>query len=310
MSSVLITGCNGYVGVEMCNKFRQHGWQVYGIDMCPPHGNQEGLLHKFVCSPVQELTAKTVPSVDAVIHLAGASRIVDTFPESYYYENNVDSTQCLRALYPDTPIYLASTTGMFNESREIEHKHPYTSSKAMAEKYADVVFRMGTIVGANINGDYHGVADLMLHSALTKGNITVAQGDKWRPLAGLNFICNTYFQYVSSGTILKPNGFQTWKHLWETCVTVEQISTAIYDMLWNKDSFGTRPEDAGPVEPVGRIFQEDLKGIEKKAPVISSIPPDYVEEDSPLYTTRLYRVITECIERYEMFVKPKQNKGD
>lgn len=29
---VLIAGCSGYLGVELCCKFRTLGWQVFGID--------------------------------------------------------------------------------------------------------------------------------------------------------------------------------------------------------------------------------------------------------------------------------------
>ena len=61
--------------------------------------------------------------LDAIIHLAGASKIVDDLPDSHYRTNNVETTKHLREMYPDVPLYLASTTSMYNETKQIEHKH-------------------------------------------------------------------------------------------------------------------------------------------------------------------------------------------
>ena len=108
----------------------------------------------------------------------------------------METTKRLRELYPDVPLYLASTTAMYNEGKQIEHKHAYTRSKYEAEQYADVIFRMGSIVGANRAGNFGYVVDLMLHDAITKQKIVIAQGAKIRAVAGITYICMMWYRNV------------------------------------------------------------------------------------------------------------------
>lgn len=310
MKGVLITGCNGYIGVDMSIAFNRHGWEVWGVDIVPPNANQRGLFKDFVCSRVQDLTMSKIPKVDAVVHLAGASKVVDTHSEVYYYDNNVGTTKVLRGLYPDTAIYLASTTGMYNEKGEVEHKHYYTSSKELAEEYADIAFRMGTLCGANANGHYHLVMDLMIHNAITKGEITVAQGNKWRPLLSLTHACEAWVQYVTSGHLMEniANGYENvFMNLYETVATIEDIARAIVDVYWVRRTFDLKPEDVSSVKPVELKYQDDLEGIEKKAPPLSSVPSDF--NDSSVWRTRLLRLVAESIERYQSFVRDGVEKG-
>lgn len=297
MRNVLITGCNGYLGVEMSMYFRMHGWHVFGVDPKPAPKCQEGVLEDFENKHIQDLMAPPWV-VDAVIHLGGASKIVDDYPDSYYTKHNVETTKRLRELYPDVPLYLASTTAMYNEQKQIEHKHPYTRSKHEAEAYADVVFRMGTIVGTNRTGDFHGVIDLMIDSAFKKREIIVAQGAKMRPLAGITYICMMYFRNVENGALAgraKREGAKVIMHLYETCQSIENMATATYRGLY---ALSQTRYDAGKIN---FVRQNDLKGILKQAPTISSIPPDF--QPGPVYDVRLFRLVMECLERYEYFVK-------
>ena len=302
--SVLITGCNGYIGADVAVTFKQHGWSVYGIDMLPPTARQQGLFDDFICGEVQDQTRKTLPEVDAILHFAAESRLVDNLSEVHYYNHNVLSTKRLYEIY-DAPIYLASTTAMYNEAREVEHKHYYSGSKVLAEDFVDVSFRQGTVVGANYNGVFRGVVDLMIDNAVKKGEITVAQPRKWRPLAGLTYLSNMWYRYVDNGTLVQPElrsqlGRVVVMHLWETCCTIGDIAQAVVDMLMKKLE-RSKADDLG-LFPLAIELQEqeDLEGIEKKAPYISSKTPDY--EHSPVYVTRLYRLVTEAIERYEISV--------
>lgn len=297
MRNVLITGCNGYLGVEMSMYFRMHGWHVFGVDPKPAPKCQEGVLEDFENKHIQDLMAPPWV-VDAVVHLGGASKIVDDYPDSYYTKHNVETTKRLRELYPDVPLYLASTTGMYNEQRQIEHKHPYTRSKHEAEAFADVVFRMGTIVGTNRAGNFDYVIDLMIDSALKKREIIVAQGAKIRPLAGITYICMMYFRNVENGALArraKREGAKVIMHLYETCQSIENIATATHRGLY---ALSQTRYDAGKIN---FVRQNDLKGILKQAPSISSIPPDF--QPGPVYDVRLFRLVMECLERYEYFVK-------
>lgn len=55
MSNVLITGCNGYLGVEMSMYFRMHGWSVFCVDPKPAQKYQEDVLTDFENKHIQEL---------------------------------------------------------------------------------------------------------------------------------------------------------------------------------------------------------------------------------------------------------------
>ena len=173
MSSLLVTGCCGYLGKEICNAFRIAGWQVFGIDRtsAPPQ------LTAILADVYQGDVLTWEPpwnNIDAIVHLAGASRIVDDYPDSYYYRNNIQTTKHMKEVYPDVPLYYASSTAMYDESGNNKHIHPYTSSKEEAEQYANVVFRTGTVMGSNWDGDYHGMVDLMLDSVYQKGILICA----------------------------------------------------------------------------------------------------------------------------------------
>ena len=288
MRSVLITGCSGYVGSDMSLYFNLHGWEVFGIDSSAPSSQLARELADFEQKKVQKLMAPPW-KVDAVLHLAGASKIVDDYPDEHYFDNNVGTTKHLRELYPDVPIYLASTTAMFDENAEIKHLHPYTESKAAAEEYANVVFRMGTIVGANHAGDFHGVIDMMLDSICRRKELLVAEGAKMRPLAGLTYICAMWHRAVSSGRFAERSmdeGALVIQHLYETVQSIENVSRAVIGYFKGNN----------PLE-FKVIRRNDLKGIEKQAPPISSIPPDF--ELGPLNDIRLARLVAECVERYE-----------
>ena len=296
MQNVLITGCNGYLGVEMCMYFRMHGWNVFGVDPKPAPKCQEGVLRDFENKFLHDLMAPPWV-VDAVIHLGGASQIADDYPDSYYTKHNVDTTATLRELYPNVPLYLASTTAMYNERKQIEHKHPYPRSKQEAEQYADVVFRMGTIVGANRAGNFVGVIDKMIDSALKKREITVAQGAKMRPLAGITYICMMYFRNVANGALAgraRKEGAKVIMHLYETCQSIENMATATHRGLY------ALPQTHYDAERINFVRQNDLKGMLKQAPALSSIPPDF--QPSAVYDVRLFRLVMECLERYEYFV--------
>ena len=309
MRNVLITGCNGYLGVEMSMYFRMHGWHVFGVDPKPAPKCQEGVLEDFENKHIQELIAPPW-IVDAVVHLGGASQIADDYPDSHYTKHNVETTKQLRELYPDVPLYLASTTAMYNEQKQIEHKHPYTRSKHEAEAYADVVFRMGTIVGTNRTGSFVGVVDKMINSAIKKREITVAQGAKMRPLAGITYICMMYFRNVENGALAgraKREGGKVIMHLYETCQSIENIATATHRGLYalSQTRYDARIKgtnsDCDRDPQINFVRQNDLAGMLKQAPSISSIPPDF--QPGPVYDVRLFRLVMECLERYEYFVK-------
>ena len=295
MGRVLITGCNGYLGTEMGWYFKIHGWEVFGLDPKPAPKFQEDILLDFENKIVQDLKSRPW-AVDAVIHLGGFGIMADDFEESNYQEHNVNSTKVLRELYPDVPLYLASTMSMYNEDKQIEHVHPYSRSKHEAENYVDVAFRMGAITGTNRDGSFNGVVDAMIDSAIRKNEIIIAQGTKMRAPAGLTYICMMYYRNVANGLLAnrsRKESAQVVMHLYETCQSIEDIAMAVHQCMGILPKYNT--------EKINFTRQDDLKGIINLSAYISHVPPDF--QPSHVYDVRLNRIVMECIERYECFVK-------
>lgn len=281
--NVLITGCNGYLGVGMCHSFSMWGWDVFGVDLYTLTENK--WLTGFCQMSISELRQK-LWDVDAVIHLAGAS-VADDRHDEAYYTNTVEATQKLRRLYPHTPILFASVCAMYNEAGEIEHKHRYSQTKELAEREVDQAFRMASICGANPCGHFATVVDLMIDSAYKHGYINIAEGDKYRPVASIDYICDAYRRYATLLSFDKLGSAAI--NLWNAVATIDDIGEAVAGLV----SYTTRKE-------IGVRRQDDLSQIDKKQPRMSIIPPgcDIIRQRR----STLLSVIQNAIERYEKYV--------
>lgn len=284
MNRVLITGCNGYLGVEMCHSFSTWGWDVFGVD--PSTLTENRWLTDFCHMSISELRQKPW-DVDVIIHLAGASVADDRYDEAYFVTNTIEATQKLRHLYPETPIVFSSTCTMYNEAGEIEHKHHYSRTKERAEREVDQAFRIGSITGANRCGCIVTVIDLMIDSAYKRGYINIAEGDKYRPVASIDYICDAYRQYATLLPFDKLGS--TVVNLWNAVATIDDIGEAAAGLV----SYTTRKE-------IEVRRQDNLNRIDKKQPRMSIIPPDC--DIIRQRRSALLSVVQNAIERYEKYV--------
>ena len=299
MPNVVITGCNGYLGTELSLFFKMHGWHVCGIDPKPPNDQQRSYLLDHEQKNIEDLKAPPWQA-DAVVHLGGASRMADDLTDKHYFDLNVEQSHHLEELYPLTPIYLASTTAMYNEDKQIEHKHPYTETKHRSEIYCKVAFRLGTICGINNNGQFISLIDHMIHSAMTKNEIRIEDGGRYRPLSGITYICMMILRNVTNGALAQratDENSHVIMHLYETCKTIEVIATAVQRCL--RTSTIHRSENEIQINRPTRL--DDLYPHKR----ISSIPPDF--QNDLIYDARLYRLVMECIERYLYFRQEQPN---
>ncbi|MGI5503630.1 NAD-dependent epimerase/dehydratase family protein [Lentzea sp. CA-135723] len=129
-----MTGATGYVGREVVRELRVHGHEPVSWG-------------RRLSEPVE------VEGVDAVIHLAAAARVRESFhdPISYYETNVVGTLDMLKALEGQRFLF-ASTGGVYRpsaavltEDSPLEPSSPYAASKAAAEELVAWTARSGQI---------------------------------------------------------------------------------------------------------------------------------------------------------------------
>ena len=278
---VLITGISGYLGYEMAHYFQERGHKVFGIDH-----NECDEFDSVVTGNILDLSAQPFV-VDAIAHLAGASKLDSSYSELYYYKNNVEVSRKLKGLYPSTPILMASTTGMYNEQGVVEHKFHYSRTKEMAEEYADGVFRMGTICGINRRGVSKNIGGIIPRDAMEKGRILVAQGEKYRPLLKLDSAVSSWYNAVlcavQTGTVDQRID------LYESCVTITEFCSAIKTCVtWYTG------------RDIEIVHQSGLDGIDKQAPWISPIPPGGIPPHNEFQLMKLAMYCVDCYTHHDI----------
>jgi UDP-glucose 4-epimerase len=131
---VLVTGANGYVGRAVVRELQVHG-------------HEPVLSRQRLSEPFGSIDA------DAVIHLAGATRVRESFEDPLsYYSVNVGGTLNLLKALEGQRFLLASTAGVYRPSAAAlteesvrEPSSPYAASKAAAEDLVAWAARSGRI---------------------------------------------------------------------------------------------------------------------------------------------------------------------
>ena len=273
---VLITGCSGYLGSEMCAFFQYYNWQVFGIDPVEPPKSLK--LTEFIQAKVGNVVQGLL-DVDVVIHLAGLTKL--GFDREEYWRNNVESTKRLRDLYPDVPILFASTCAMYNGHGLPDVEHPYPESKREAEQYADIVFRMGSVTGCNRFGHYLRVPDHMIANAYKEKVIRVINPEAQRALAGINWICEWYHNYAHEVRELAPPLDHEMILLVQTQASMKDLGYMVRDVIGDSDiEIRTESTESNP-------------GFLTGSNIVPTAPTD---EDS------LRELVREAVYKYRYFV--------
>ena len=238
VNKALITGCCGYFGSQLMLRMAGEGWDIVGVDSdekaieriigSDPDINEVVIHAKSLLQYYPPPDDDMVTMFDAVIHLAGIAAIGDS--EDYNF--NVSLSKHLRNIFPKTPIYFASTAQMYDETGEVNPKHPYSKSKLEAEQYANVSFRMGSLVGANYLGQFSTVVDLMIDSAYKDKMIYVAYGYEQKPLLEIEHACELWLSKICYDLGRQwqiPRG--EVDTLVDHCVTIDKIARTVYTHL-------------------------------------------------------------------------------
>jgi nucleoside-diphosphate-sugar epimerase len=200
---VLITGGAGYIGSVLVPALLKRGHAVrvldygfFGLDHLPHEA--EVISHDII-----DFDDRWLEDIDAIIHLAGLSNdpMADFSPKLNYEINAAGSAVVAQAAKSAgvRRFVMGSSCSVygFSEEQEVDEEwlakpaYPYAISKLMAERalqcladesFQPIVLRKGTVIGWSPRMRYDLVANTMVKSALTQGQITVRNPNLWRPI--------------------------------------------------------------------------------------------------------------------------------
>ncbi len=200
--NILVTGCSGFVGFNLCERLLKEGHEVLGVDSLNNYYDvnlkiartNELKKHRnfrFLKADISDLKKTDIRGMEIIFHLAAYAGVRDSVERPLlYHDVNVNSTLNLLELSLDEArkFIFASTSAVYgnteklptNEEAQLNPVSPYGASKLAAEKYCetyancygiDVVnFRYYTMYGQWGRPDMLILRDIM---SCLEGTITV-----------------------------------------------------------------------------------------------------------------------------------------
>lgn len=173
MRKILVTGCNGTIGTELCLRLLKEGHEVLGIDM--RDNKWEPAVAKI--TQIKDLTKKeevnSLPiDIDVVIHLAANARVYDLVIEPDKALANVTTTynilEYVRKTTGKRILFASSRETYGNQEKEILKEtdadfnlceSPYAASKFAGEAFVQGYRRAYGVKGvivrfSNVYGKY------------------------------------------------------------------------------------------------------------------------------------------------------------
>lgn len=216
---VLVTGGAGYIGSVLVPLLLERGHAVqvldygfFGVDHLPAEA-------RVIRHDVMDFDDRWLEEIDAVIHLAGLSNdpMADFSPRLNYEVNAAGSAVVAQACkrMGVGRFIMGSTCSVygFTEEQEVDEgwptkpAYPYAISKLMAERalqcladesFRPIVLRKGTVIGWSPRMRYDLVANTMVKSALSEGQITVRNPNLWRPILDVKDAALAYIRALEA----------------------------------------------------------------------------------------------------------------
>lgn len=205
---VLVAGCDGYIGVVLCDLLIKAGHDVTGLDTgfyrMDYFYNPQFELQKLISKDTRQIESKDLVGFDAVIHLAdlsndplGVFNSENTYDISHKGSVRLATTakesQVKRFIYSSScSVYGVASEGFVNEESAVNPQTAYAKSKVLVEndlrKLADdtfipVILRNATVYGPSPRMRFDLVLNNLCGTAFTDGVIKmISDGTPWRPI--------------------------------------------------------------------------------------------------------------------------------
>ena len=222
---VLVIGGAGYIGSVLCRQLLAAGYSVRVLDALL-YG--EGPVAQLLADPRFELirgdsrdigaVISSMLGIDAVIHLGelvgDPACAVD---EALTLEINLAATRMLaeaargygvkRFIYASSCSVYGASDALLDERSELNPVSLYARAKIGSEralleldgeKFHPVILRFATVFGHSYRPRFDLVVNVLTAKAVQDGEITVFNGDQWRPFVHVSDVCRAMIRCLQA----------------------------------------------------------------------------------------------------------------
>lgn len=231
--NILVLGGAGYIGTTLAPYLQDNSCNVTVVDTnwfgnyLPPHINT-------IQKDIFDLHLSDLVGFDTVIFLAGLSNdpMAEFSPKDNFIYNTgmpayigflAKEAGVKRFIFASScSVYGYTHNSTFTEEDVAISNYPYGVSKLQGERsllaladenFSVVCFRQGTVSGYSPRMRLDLALNTMFKNALSKGKITLSNPKIWRPILGLNDLCDAYLLAINSnlqkGEVINISSFNT-----------------------------------------------------------------------------------------------------
>lgn len=244
--NLLVLGGAGYIGTVLAPYLHDNNCNITVVDTnwfgnyLPPHIN-------CIQKDIFDLHIEDVTGFDTVIFLAGLSNdpMAEFSPKDNFIYNTgmpayigflAKEAGVKRFIFASScSVYGYTHNSTFSEDDVAISNYPYGVSKLQGERsllaladenFSVVCFRQGTVSGYSDRMRLDLAINTMFKNALSKSEITLSNPKIWRPILGLEDLCNAYLLAINSdlklGEIINISSFNA---------TIGELANEVKDFM-------------------------------------------------------------------------------
>lgn len=274
MKKVFITGCNGFIGQALVNRFIDEGYEVHGLYMedQSKQKNKQVVYHQanlLDFDKVGEILEEVNPHF--IIHLAAMTEVEKSFYDpiefsTVNYSGTVNMIEKSKNL-SNLELFVFSSTmetygavpkdlwTVFDEKTPQYPNAPYAVAKIGCEYYLEyakraynfpcVILRQTNTYGRHDN-DFFVVEQIITQMLKNKKEVNLGYREPYRNFLHISDLVELYSKILKNVHLAKGETFCTGPN---NAVQIEKLAGIIADLIgWKgKINWGTKPERVGEI---------------------------------------------------------------